>query len=114
MSSTWWKRLLKRDLTCNTQKHSKPRKTLCRRLLLESLENRLAPATHTWSGAGINNNWSLDSNWSGGSPGTDQNPVLVFPAGAAQLASINDLNSLAVQSITFSGNDYLISGNPIT
>src|SRR5438445_8525724 len=107
MSSTWWKRLFKRHSTRVTQKHSsRLRGKLCRRLLLESLENRLAPATHTWSGAGVDNTWSLDSNWTGGSPAGDQNAVLVFPAGAAQLASLNDLNNLAVQSITFSANDY--------
>ncbi|HLJ93898.1 MAG TPA: Ig-like domain repeat protein, partial [Gemmataceae bacterium] len=115
MSNTWWKRLWKRNIARGTPKHaSRARKMPGRRLLLESLELRLAPATHTWSGAGINNNWSLDSNWTGGSPANDPTPVLVFPAGAAQLSSLNDLNSLAVQSITFSANNYLVSGNPIS
>src|SRR5437879_2770767 len=105
MSSTWWMRLFRRQ-SLRVTHTSKPRGKFGRRLLLESLENRLAPATHSWTGAGIDNTWSLNSNWTEGSPAGDPSPVLVFPAGAAQLVSINDLNNLAVQSVTFSASGY--------
>jgi autotransporter-associated beta strand protein len=115
MSNSWWRSLVKRKFTHGRPKPgSKLRGKSSRRLLLEYLESRLAPATHTWSGAGLSNNWSLDSNWTGGSPAGDTNAILLFPAAAAQLMNINDLNGQAVQSITFSANDYSISGNPIT
>ena len=32
---------------------------------VEALENRLAPATYTWSGAGANNSWGTKENWVG-------------------------------------------------
>src|SRR5436190_1716771 len=34
------------------------------RLQLEALEERLAPATATWTGNGTTNNWSQAANWS--------------------------------------------------
>ena len=55
-------------------------------LQLERLEDRAVPATHTWTGAGGDGNWSNSANWSGGAPtlteGTNHDdPVkLVFGA----------------------------------
>src|SRR5262249_61970886 len=43
----------------------KPEK-ISRRFRLEQLEDRLAPATFQWSGAGANSNWSTGANWGGG------------------------------------------------
>ena len=105
MSRSWWRNLV--------ESKSVRVRQAARRPWLEYLESRLAPATHTWNGAGIANNWALDSNWGGGSPAGDSNAILIFPAGAAQLANTNDLGSLTIQSITFSANDYSINGNPI-
>ncbi|HJT77852.1 MAG TPA: autotransporter-associated beta strand repeat-containing protein, partial [Gemmataceae bacterium] len=92
---------------------------------LEALEDRLAPATLTWTGA-LDNLWgsSLGSgpntltNWTS----SDSRPVaipqagddLVFPAGAANLANNNDISSLSVQSITFQGAGYTLGGNALT
>src|SRR5687768_6420253 len=33
------------------------------RLRIEQLEERLVPATHTWDGGGVTNNWSEGANW---------------------------------------------------
>jgi autotransporter-associated beta strand protein len=81
---------------------------------VERLETRLVPATHTWTGA-TSGLWSVGANWTGGSPAGDPNAVLVFPGGAANLANTNDLVSLTIQSITFSGSDdYTLGGNALT
>lgn len=69
--------------------------------------------TYTWTGLGGNSNWSTPSNWD-----TNQAPTggedLVFPSGAAQLANINDITGLSVNSIEIDGAGYGISGNPVT
>src|SRR5260370_38209599 len=56
-----------------------------RGLQLERLEDRLAPATHTWTGA-VNNFWSNDATCRGGSPAPDANADLIFPYGAQYIA----------------------------
>jgi autotransporter-associated beta strand protein len=87
-----------------------------RRLQLEALEERMAPATHTWTGA-ASNLWSNNANWTGGSPAGDASADLVFPGTAANLTNMNDLTGLTIQSISFSGMigaDNTISGNGIT
>src|SRR5438093_1129147 len=80
---------------------------------IELLENRLAPATHTWTGA-VSNLWSNDNNWTGGAPRVDLAADLVFPAGAANLTNINDLNLLTIQTITYTGSGYTTTGIPIS
>jgi autotransporter-associated beta strand protein len=80
------------------------------------LESRLAPATHTWTGA-TSSFWSDPTNWNGGSPANDNGAQLVFPAGAMHLATTNDLPfnpRVQIQSMTFMGSDnYTLSGNAI-
>jgi autotransporter-associated beta strand protein len=92
------------------------------RLIVEILESRIAPAVHTWTGAGTDNLWSNAANWTGGSPAADGSGDvdLVFPTNAAQLVVQNDIVSLVVDSITFSAtggtsaNGYTINGNAFT
>ncbi len=72
-------------------------------------------ALKTWVGLGANANWSTSLNWSpSGQPGN--NDDVSFPAGAAQLLNTNNLASLKLSSIAFSGagGGYLIRGNGIT
>ncbi len=84
-----------------------------RRLGLESLESRLAPAgvTHVWTGAGGTSLWSNAANWTNGVPTTNDN--LIFGTGAAQLTNSNNLSSLVVNTITFAGSNYTLNGNKI-
>lgn len=80
------------------------------RLWLEPLEERLAPVIRTWSGGGINANWSTAANWGAtGVPSTGDD--LQFPA-TAFTTSTNDLNNIFLNSITFSAAGYTLSGLP--
>src|SRR5947207_12629289 len=86
-----------------------------RRLRLETLEDRTAPAVFTWTGgAGFANNvWGLAQNWSNNAvPGNGAD--LLFPAGVTILNSVNNLDDLALNSITISGSGYTLQGNPLT
>jgi autotransporter-associated beta strand protein len=81
---------------------------LRQRPVLEVLENRLAPAVHTWTGGGGTNiNWSDSANWSGGVPSAGESNVsLVFSGNLNYPAldyvpSNNDLTGLTVNSIQF-------------
>ena len=84
------------------------------RLQVEALENRLAPAVHTWTGM-ASNLWSNPANWQGGSPAGDPKAELVFPSAAAQRMTINDLNDLTISSLSINSilNRYELRGNPI-
>ncbi len=91
-------------------------------LRFEQLEDRLAPATFTWtgasSGAGANANWSNPGNWQGGVAPSGAVIDLVFPAGAQRPANFNDLatgtgiNRITVQGTGAGGVAYNISESP--
>ena len=67
---------------------------------------------HIWSGA-VNGQWSEPGNWTpAGVP--VHGDTLLFPAGAANTASTNDLPGLALGSIAISGSGYVLDGNPIS
>src|SRR5436190_17464552 len=75
--------------------YARPRQR-SRRLELESLEPRLAPATFIWSGAGgmANEKWSNAANWVGGTAPTGAAGTLddlVFDSRASQRTSVDDL-----------------------
>ena len=102
---------------------------------VEPLEDRIAPATHVWTGLGADNLWSNGQNWTNGSPASDVSGDvdLVFSTNLAnvdQLHTQNDISGLVVDSITFnaatgvvgittfaaggtSKNGYTIDGLPI-
>jgi autotransporter-associated beta strand protein len=81
-----------------------------------------SPETLTWSGA-VGAKWSTPGNWNL-SGGRHRAPIngddLVFPANAANLANTDDLVSLSLHSLLFSGNfttatgGYTIGGNDLT
>src|SRR5437868_5228570 len=101
-------------LTC-TRAMSNSASSWCGRLQrprLEALEDRLAPATLTWTGA-VSNLWSNPSNWSGGAPRVDTIEDLIFPAGASNLTNVNDIGApgLLLQTITYTGSGYTTTGN---
>ena len=69
-------------------------------------------ATKTWSATPVSGAWSNPANWDGGVAPVNGDD-LVFPANSTIKATTNDLNNLAVNSITFNGNGYTIAGLPI-
>jgi autotransporter-associated beta strand protein len=94
---------------------------------LEPLEDRLAPATLTWTGAAGNFLWSDPRNWAEGTTPYDYNNVydLIFPLnpqpGHYGGLSVHDDPDLPFQrhrplisSITFLGPDYIIAGGDLT
>ena len=83
------------------------------RLWLETLESRLAPAVHTWTGLGTTNSWGDAGNWSGGTPAGDASPTLVFPA-SPRLTSLNDVSGRLVHEIIIQANGYTIGGSAFT
>src|SRR4051812_3705081 len=73
-----------------------------RQLRLESLEDRLAPATFTWTGAGSDALWTNAANWGGTAPSGSATDDLVFPAASVQLTSINNFaDGSTFRSIAF-------------
>jgi autotransporter-associated beta strand protein len=91
------------------------RRQVSQRPRLEALEDRLAPATHTWTGlSAVSSNWSDAANWdAAGAPVTSSlDNQLVFPAAARQ-SNTNDLNNLFASSIQFTAPGYVLGGNVI-
>jgi autotransporter-associated beta strand protein len=86
-----------------------PRKPSCR-LQLEHLEDRLTPATHTWTGMGNGGLWSDPNNWNQTiSLANDTAADLIFPAGPSDLITDN-LSNLTIRSMTFNGPHYEVWG----
>src|SRR5262249_7612311 len=88
-----------------------------KRLQLEPLESRLAPATFTWNGAGADARFSTGANWVGGVAPTGSAASfddLVFSASAVRKVATNNLNGATFKSFTISGSNYQIGGNAIT
>src|SRR5437899_804929 len=80
---------------------------------LERLEDRTVPAVATWDGGGADNHWTTAANWVGDvapQPGDD----LVFPSGAAQLATVNDFpGGTEFHSFKIAAPSYHLTGNGI-
>src|SRR5262245_11317264 len=85
-----------------------PQKPRFYRPTLEALEDRIAPATRVWSG-GVDGLWSTAINWVGGMPPVNGDTV-VFPSAASHKANTDDLATLTLRSIIFSGGGYFIGG----
>jgi uncharacterized repeat protein (TIGR01451 family) len=113
MVLSWWRRWLGR-LTRPARRTSRPvPRRRGARLLLETLEDRLTPATHTWTGASTSSpHWSDPGNWNGGAPQPgESNVVLNFGAqGALQKQNFDDIANLSVQQINFTDTGYFLTG----
>ncbi len=83
---------------------------------LASGTGSILAATRTWTGAGLDAKWSTAANWDGGVTAPVAGDDLVFPLGAAQLTSTNDLTlGTSFNSISLTGpvGGYYIGGNGI-
>lgn len=93
-----------------------PRRPRRMRLVLEMLEDRLAPATVVWTGDqdnlwGTNN--AGNTNWAGDVLPVDGDDLL-FPAVAANFTNSNNIVGLDLLQIEFGGTLSVVSGNPVT
>jgi uncharacterized repeat protein (TIGR01451 family) len=83
-------------------------------LSLLALAGRGAAQTFTWTGA-QNPNWSIGNNWAGGvAPSGTGAENLVFPSGAANLLTNNNMNNATFNSITIKGSGYTLGNKAIT
>ncbi len=83
-----------------------------RRIFLEQLEARSLLAVMTWDGS-AGNSWSNAANWVGDVAPTAGDD-LVFPAGAANLANVNNLGAgVRFNTILIQGSGYNITGDAI-
>ena len=85
-------------------------------LRMEELEDRVTPATLVWDGS-ANAGWDNPQNWNNSATNTlipQDGDDLVFPGGAQRLANSNNIDDLLLNSITFSGSGYSLTGTPLT
>src|SRR6516162_10442284 len=116
-----WSRWLRSLTRSTTPSLRRPRRRLP---ALELLEDRLAPATFTWTGLGGGlGDWSNPKNWTsnGAQAAPPRNGLadLIFPAGVSQVFTHNDFAVLSTgtatfNSITFAGSNYIVTGNAFT
>jgi autotransporter-associated beta strand protein len=112
-----WRRWLNRTFKPWAASRRQPRRHPTRRPHLEMLEDRIAPATHTWQGgAGATGTlWSVGTNWVEGTAPTEAHADVIFgSAGLAHNVNTNDLVGASLGTITFNSSTYSISGNAIT
>ncbi len=83
-----------------------------RRLAFEYLEDRVVPATISWTGAGGNSFWSTIGNWNlGRAPLAGDDIVFSSLAPAASRSTVDDLAGLPLYStITVSASGYTLGG----
>ncbi len=96
----------------NSQRRRSIKRRRCQ-LSIETLETRVTPASHVWTGLGLDNLWSNPQNWTNGSPASDASGDidLVFHTNltsTANLVTQNDIVGLVVDSITFDANPGMI------
>ena len=85
------------------------------RLECETLEDRVTPATLTWTGA-VDGLWSHVGNWTTTDvthPVPQNGDAVVLPAGALNRTQSDDLGQLTLSSITFNDIGYNLSGSLI-
>ena len=116
MFASWWHRRLGQPLS-PSRRSNRPR---AYRPRLELLEDRLAPATHTWTGAsGIDRNWDTDANWMGNSKPVvgEAGPVILNFPSIVDISrnTVNNLpgGTLTVDQINFTDSDYSLAGASI-
>ncbi|MFO0880153.1 MAG: autotransporter-associated beta strand repeat-containing protein [Gemmataceae bacterium] len=87
--------------------------TRSRRLSVEDLEIRLAPATRIWDGGGTTPNWGEAANWQGDALPQNGDDLL-FPSGVAKTDTFNNIANSTYNLISFSGSGYRLAGLEIT
>lgn len=110
-----WSRWLRSLLRPQT----KPIHKRTSRLTVEALEPRLTPTQFIWTGSAGDGNLGTAGNWQGNAAPSATSGVndLIFPPVSGSTKLVNNIGTgtspLKVNSITFSGNNYSITGNTI-
>src|SRR4051794_12023595 len=107
MNTSTWNRWLARLF----KQHVRTRQSHQRRLVLEFLEDRLAPATNSWIGGGVNTLWSNTANWSlGHAPVAGEDLSFSSLAPAATRNTTDDLaGNPTFLSLTISSSGYTLA-----
>ncbi len=77
----------------------------------------ILPQTNlTWTGLGVDADWSDKDNWDPAGRGVGRGDTLIFPDGAARRINTNDLSNCKLDAIRFTGSSasYQLWGNPFT
>jgi autotransporter-associated beta strand protein len=107
-----WIHSLLRRLGVNENPNRKARRKYSRPLTLIPLEERVTPASLTWTGGGSDTNWSTAANWGGATPQAGDS--LSFGDLGGSITSTNDMTAgTSFASITIAGAGYTISGNSV-
>ena len=114
MFAAWWRSIIaKLHRKSGPKSNRRPRiaRQSTYRVWFEPLEERIAPASHLWSGAGGNQLWNNAANWSsGGAPTATESAVsLTFPSVTNKTAQDN-IAGLTVNLVTFTASGYTITG----
>src|ERR1043166_7616764 len=86
----------------------------CVRRECETLEDRVTPATLTWTGA-VDGLWSHAGNWTTDDvtrPVPQDGDAIVFPAQVGNRTQTDDLGQRSFASLTFYDGGYNLSGDP--
>ena len=102
MFAIWWRSIVAKLVNWksgsrNRRRRAKGPRVSSYRVLLETLEDRFAPATYIWSGVGDGTTWASAANWGGSG----------FPNAQDDIAQFNSTNSSGTNTIT-------LGTNPIT
>src|SRR6516165_2944125 len=105
--SRWFRSLLRPQV--------KPIRRRSRSLSFEQLENRLAPASFTWTGAANDGKWTTPGNWSGNMAptGIASNLEDLTFQGSPQTANNTFVNA-TFNSITIASPSFILTGNSLT
>lgn len=116
MMFRWCQRWLKGQFAVAKKKPS--RRPSWGRVSLESLEDRLAPATYTWRGT-ASGLWSNPQNWVGSNPPQLSDPEVRLIFGTEATSNRTTMNDIAggplrIVDINFAAEGYTLGGNPLS
>lgn len=117
MLSPWFRKLFfphRSSLPGRTPARPAKRATTTRRRpTLECLEDRTVLSNTTWTGLGLNNNWSNPANWSGGVPGAGDTAIFSSHPGGSSTAVVDAAFSV-VLSIDANWGGTIQVNQPVT
>jgi fibronectin-binding autotransporter adhesin len=120
MFATWLRRLVNRKPQTLTGGRRRAKRNPSTRLRLEALEDRLAPATHIWTGPAVGGVWTNNANWTDSvnpaihlAPTTGEagGTIVQFNGG---IDSTDDIANLVINQLHFTAGGDTVRGNGVT